>query len=167
MTIMFGLAPDGAAGRGGGVGCACATAAPPETEAASAVPASSIRRRLRAPSPLSISPRSSGEICLLMVCPFPDDAAEADVARRRIHRLRMARGGAVAAAVARRAQVRAALDHLARDPDLRLARVVATGLAPTARVLRDAAGLRRVGFVPGCEPVRRPLPDVADHVVEA
>ena len=47
--------------------------------------------------------------------PRPHDAAEADVAGRRVDRLELARGRPVAQAVVRRAQVRAALDHPARD----------------------------------------------------
>ena len=45
----------------------------------------------------------------------PHDAAEADVARRRVDRLGLAGGGAVAQAVVRRTEMRAALDHLPRD----------------------------------------------------
>src|SRR5215207_8340014 len=79
MTRMFGLVPPGAAaGRGGGVGgvgCACATAVPPESpEAASAVPASSMRRRLTVLSlslmvapPLFRRPRAEGHSRLLML----------------------------------------------------------------------------------------------------
>jgi hypothetical protein len=45
----------------------------------------------------------------------PDDAAKADVGGRGVDGLRLARGGPVAQAVVGRAQVRAALDHAARD----------------------------------------------------
>src|SRR6188508_2393617 len=79
----------------------------------------------------------------------------------------MARGRAVAAAVVRRAQMRAALDDLAGNPDLRLAGVVAVLLEPAARIFRDAAGLRRIRLVLLRIPVGGPLPDVADHVVHA
>src|SRR5690348_17840040 len=72
----------------------------------------------------------------------------------------MARGRAVAAAVIRRAQMRAALQHFARDADLGLAGVVALLLAPAARVLRNAARLGGVGMVARLVPVRRPLPDI-------
>ena len=47
-------------------------------------------------------------------------AADADVAHAGVDHLRPPRGGAVAHAVAVGAEVRAALDHLARDPELRL-----------------------------------------------
>ena len=77
----------------------------------------------------------------------------------------MPRRRAVTAAIVRGAQVRAAFDHLARDLDVR--RVVARGLGPTARVLRDAAGFGCVGLVLWRIPVGRPLPHVADHVVDA
>src|SRR4051812_40843254 len=63
--------------------------------------------------------------------------------------------------------MRAAFDHLARNPDLGLARVVASFLVPPARVLGDAAALERFGLVLLREPVGGPLPDVANHVVEA
>ena len=69
------------------------------------------------------------------------------MAGRRVDRLGMARGRSIAAAIIRRAEMRAALDHLARNPDVGLARVVAVLLAPAARILRNAAGLRRVGLV--------------------
>ena len=47
-----------------------------------------------------------------------DDAAEADMAGRGVDRLGVARGRAIAAAIVRRAQMRAALQHLARNADL-------------------------------------------------
>src|SRR5688500_17104301 len=81
------------------------------------------------------------------------DAAEPHVARRRVDRLGEARGGPVAAAVVRRAQVRAALEHLAGDSDLRLAWVVAALLARPARVGRDAARLLTRGGVSGPIPI--------------
>src|SRR5256714_10961235 len=62
--------------------------------------------------------------------------------------------------------MRATLQDLARDPDLRLAGVVARLLTPAARVLRDAAGFRGIGFMSGGPPIGRPLPHIADHVVE-
>jgi hypothetical protein len=55
----------------------------------------------------------------------PDDAAQAEVRRRRLHLLGHPRSLPVPPAVVRRAEVRAALDHLAWDADLRLTRVVA------------------------------------------
>src|SRR5262249_36327788 len=77
------------------------------------------------------------------------------------------RGRAVAAAVVRSTQVRATLEHLAGNPDPRLAGVVACGFRPAARIFGDATGLRRIGFVLGGPPVGGPLPHVADHVVDA
>src|SRR6185312_3807023 len=79
----------------------------------------------------------------------------------------MSRSGAIAAAIIRRAQMRAALDDLARDLDVGLARIVAALLAPAARILGNAARLRRVGLVLRGKPVGRPFPDIADHVVKA
>ena len=87
--------------------------------------------------------------------------------RRRIHRFRMARGRTVTAAVIRRAQMRAAFEHPARYLDLRQPRVVARGLRSAARIFRNAAGLRRVGFMLLRIPIRRPFPGIADHVVQA
>src|SRR5215218_9853736 len=78
----------------------------------------------------------------------------------------MARSRPIASAVVRRAQVRAALDDLARDPDVCRGRVVAAVLAPAAWVLRDAAGFRRVTLVLLRVPVGRPFPDIADHIVD-
>src|SRR6516162_7848330 len=89
------------------------------------------------------------------------------MAGRGIDRLGMARGGAVTAAIIWRAEMRAAFQDLARNLDLRLAGIVARVLAAAARVLRDAAGLRRIGLVPGRPPVGGPFPDIADHVADA
>src|SRR6516162_1800109 len=98
---------------------------------------------------------------------IPDDAAETDMACRRIDRLRMARRRAIAPAIIGRAEMRAAFEHLARDPDLGLAWVITVSFNAAARIGRDAAGLRCVGRMPGRIPVTRPLPDIADHVVKA
>ena len=57
------------------------------------------------------------------------------------------RGGAVAAAVIWRAQMRAAFENFARNRNGRLARIVATGFGTTARIFRNAARFRRVGLV--------------------
>ena len=99
--------------------------------------------------------------------PVADDAAKSDVTGRRIDGLCVSRGRPVAPAVVGRAQMRAALQHLARDLDVGLAGVVARGLRPAPGVVGDAAGLGRVGLVAGREPVAGPLPDIADHVGEA
>src|SRR5918994_465463 len=76
-------------------------------------------------------------------------AAQADVAHARVDHLRPARGGPVAQAVLVGAQERAALDDLARDPELRPGRVEALALRSAARVPRDAAGALRGIAVPG------------------
>ena len=96
----------------------------------------------------------------------PHDAPEADVTGRGVDRLREPRGRPVAPAVVRRAQVRSALEHLAGDSYLRLARIVAVLQPRPARIRRDAARLDRIRGCLGVIPVRRPLPHVADHVVE-
>ncbi len=51
--------------------------------------------------------------------------------------------------------------------DLRLARVVARVLTTAAWIFRDAACLWRVGLVLLRVPIDSPLPDIADHVVDA
>ena len=61
----------------------------------------------------------------------------------------MARGRAIAPAIIGRAETRAAFRHLARDPDLRLAGIIASGLGFVARIYRDTAGLRHVDWMPG------------------
>ena len=66
-------------------------------------------------------------------------APEADVAHAGVDRLRPPRGRPVAQAVGVGAQVGAALDHLAPDPELRLGRVVARLEVAAAGVLRGAA----------------------------
>src|SRR5215831_15379657 len=63
--------------------------------------------------------------------------------------------------------MRAALQHLAGNPDFGLAGVVARVLTTAARVRRDAAGLLSICLVPGRVPVAGPFPHVADHVVDA
>src|SRR5215207_692639 len=98
---------------------------------------------------------------------FSPDAAEAEMTCRCIDLLGMARRRPIASAIVRRAQVRAALDDLARDPDVSRGRVVAAVLAPGARVLRDAARFRRVALVLLRVPVDGPFPDIADHVIDA
>ena len=80
------------------------------------------------------------------------DTPKTDVAHAGIDGLRAARGRAVAQAVAVGAQERPALDHLARDLELRLVRVVS--VCGTTRL--DVAGV--------AVPVGGPLPDIARHV---
>src|SRR5216684_6535155 len=89
------------------------------------------------------------------------------MACRSVDRLGMTRGRTIAATVIWRAEMRAALKHLAWNPDFRITRVVARGLVPAARILWNAARLRRIGFVLLRIPIGRPFPDVAYHVVQA
>ena len=79
----------------------------------------------------------------------------------------MPRRRAIAAAVVRRAEMRAALENLAWNPDVGLARVETVALGPTARILWNAARLCGICLVPAGPPVVRPFPDIADHVVNA
>src|SRR5262245_18623527 len=71
----------------------------------------------------------------------PHDAAEADVAGGRINGLGKPCSRAIAAAVVRRAQVRATLEDLPRDRDGGLAGIVAVFRTRTSRVARNAARL--------------------------
>src|SRR6516164_7797914 len=107
-----------------------------------------------------------GALLNASVTPVPDDAAKADVAGGGVDGLSVAGRRTVAAAVIGRTQVRAALQHLARDADVRLAAVVAALLRRAAWILRRAAGAYRRDLVADAVPVGGPLPDVADHVVE-
>src|SRR5215475_9893720 len=86
---------------------------------------------------------------------------------RAVDRLGMPRRRPVAPTVVWGAEVGATFQHFARDAMLRLTGIIAQLFFAAARVLRNAARLGRVGLVAGIEPVRCPLPDVADHVVEA
>src|SRR3954464_12110373 len=99
--------------------------------------------------------------------PVSDHAAKSEMAGGGVDRLGVACGGTVAAAIVRRAKVRAALDHLAGDFDVRLAGIVACGLSAAARVFRDAASLRRIGLMLLGVPVGGPFPGISDHVVNA
>jgi len=69
---------------------------------------------------------------------------------RGIDWLRVARGRAVAAAVIRRAKVRAAFDDLAWNLDLRQARIVALLFATAARIFGTTIGLSSCGPVGVC-----------------
>src|SRR5262245_11628461 len=68
-------------------------------------------------------------------------AAKAEVACRGVDRLGMPRGGPIATAIVRRAQMRAALDHLARDFDVGKIGIVACFFPAAARIFGDAACL--------------------------
>src|SRR6516162_902525 len=96
----------------------------------------------------------------------PDYATKSYMAGASVDHLRMPRRRTVPSAVVRRTEIRATLDHLARDTDTGLRRVVAEGLQAALGIARHAArplGFRRmtVGI-----PVGGPFPDIADHVVE-
>src|SRR5687767_12831382 len=97
----------------------------------------------------------------------PDDAAEANVAGRGIDRLREAGGWTVAPAVVGRAEMRAPLQNLARNRNLRRVWVVADVGTRAARVHRDAARLWGVSRMSWLIPIAGPLPHVADHVMQS
>src|SRR4051812_27921718 len=83
-----------------------------------------------------------------------------------VDRLGVTRGRTVAAAVIGRAEMRAALEHLAWDFYVRIA-VVTCILRSAARISRNAARLWRVRLMFRRIPVGGPFPDIADHVVQA
>src|ERR687894_1460722 len=97
---------------------------------------------------------------------FSRDAPEADMRSGGIYRFPLARRRPVAQAVVRRAQVRAALDHLVRDVRSWLPDRVAPLRGIDTWVPRDAAEFSRLVWVPRREVVRGPLPHVTRHVVE-
>src|SRR4030095_7878610 len=92
------------------------------------------------------------------------DAPESEVADRGVHGLRHAGRRPVPPAVVRRAQVRAALHHLARDANVGQAGVVALLSRAAPGVADGTAGLLDLAVV--LVPVGGPLPDVAGHLVE-
>src|SRR5215212_6917860 len=173
MTTMFGRCCAG--------GCACALADPVnESDISVAAPISAaqdlvckplivLRKMSRILGGLSLSMHSDMVLpsCLQYIDGSSLDAPKADMARGSIDRLRVARSRPVAAAVVRRAEMRAALDHLSGNLDVRQRGVVAVVLPSAAWIFGDAARFRRVGLVLRRIPVRRPFPDVADHVVDA
>lgn len=73
----------------------------------------------------------------------------------------------IAATVVRSTQMRAAFQHLARDFYIGQTRVIAGRLKAPTRVSGYAASFPGVHLMPGSKPVRCPLPDVSDHVVDA
>src|SRR5215211_5453319 len=125
------------------------------------------RSRETSRTPSSMRSNMTSSSVMGRVEAFSPDAAEAEVTCRCVDLLGMARRRPIASAIVRRAEMRAALDDLAVDADVRRGRVVAAVLAPAARVLRDAAGFRRVTLVLLRVPVGCPFPDIADHVVDA
>src|SRR5579871_3402092 len=79
----------------------------------------------------------------------------------------MTRRRPVTSAIVWRAEMRAALDHLARNPAERQRWIVAVMFGAAPRIFGNATGFLRVGLVLRCIPVAGPLPDIADHVVNA
>src|SRR5262252_4406176 len=63
--------------------------------------------------------------------------------------------------------MRSALEHFARDSNGALARIEAVTLVAAARIHRNATRLLLVFGMLRLVPVARPLPGVADHIVEA
>src|SRR5215470_10759638 len=97
----------------------------------------------------------------------PDDAAEPDVTGRRVDRLRQPCRRTVAITIIVGAEMRSALEHFARDSNGALARIEAVTLVAAARIHRNATRLLLVFGMLRLVPVARPLPGVADHIVEA
>src|SRR4051794_18630426 len=69
----------------------------------------------------------------------PDDTAKSQMTSRGVDLLRHARGRSIAPAVVRRAKIRAALHHLARNRQLLPARVDAGVALGAARIVERAA----------------------------
>src|SRR5258708_1328993 len=146
MMRILGLLPEGAVGAAGVAFCVCASA--PEVIVAAATSAdepSRMLRRLRARSLVSFIGASCRSCSLVSSGIFhshftsrtddylfrgwcPLHAAETDMARRSIDRFGMARRRAIAPAIVRRAQMRAALQYFAGNLDVRQRRVVARAL---------------------------------------
>ena len=110
------------------------------TPAATSKMASSMTR-------MGMSPALADWHCSTRRSRMTNNAAEAHVARRRVHRLWMTRSRAVSTAVIRHAQVRSALKHLARNSDVGRAGVIARLLVATSRNPRDTAGLGDIGLI--------------------
>src|SRR5262245_13277133 len=87
--------------------------------------------------------------------------------RRCVDRLGMSGRRSIAPAIVWRTQVGSAFENLARDAAFGLTGIVAFLLFAAAWIFRNAARLSRIRLVALTEPVRGPLPDVANHVVEA
>src|SRR5882724_8924522 len=123
------------------------------------------RRTPRRPTPARFLRVSSKTSFVLRPSRRADDAAESQMAGCGIDRLGHARGRAIAPAVVGRAEIGAALHHLAGDGNLRHARVAAAAALAAARVVDRAAGVVDLAVV--LVPVGGPFPDIAGHVVEA
>src|SRR6266852_5666560 len=167
MTRMFGLRPDGAAGAGvGAAGAAfwaCANALEVSVAAATNVDVpSNMFRRLRARSSAFFEGASNCSwllASLLIALSHSSDerrkslwgwvfdhAPKSDVAGGSIDGFSMTRRRTITTAVIRRAQMRTAFDHPARNFDIGLAGVVAALFPSAARIFRNAAGFWRVGI---------------------
>src|SRR5687767_6169834 len=96
----------------------------------------------------------------------PDDAAKPDVAGPGVDRVVHPGRRSVAPTVVRGAEVRATLDHFPRDRQRGDAGVDAAVAVAASRVDDRAAAAAVVDLEPLAVPVARPLPDVADRVVE-
>src|SRR4029078_7758390 len=88
----------------------------------------------------------------------PDYAAEPKVAGGGVDGFREPGRGSIPAAIIRRAQLRPALDDLARNADGGIAWIVAGLGFRTERVSRDAARLDDLAGMPRLIEVGRPLP---------
>src|SRR5258705_5007273 len=91
----------------------------------------------------------------------PHDTPKPQMTRRCIDGLRHARGGAVAPAIVRRAEKRAAFHHLARNLDFGRIRIVTLFSLRASGIDIAAAGVR--DLIVFLIPIRRPLPNIAGH----
>src|SRR5262245_11197854 len=107
----------------------------------------------------------------ITIASFSHDAAEPQVARRRVDRLRHPRRRPVTPAIIRRAEVRAAFHHFPWNFYVRLGRIKTrfplAALRIRARRRLAAARSLETDLAVILIPIRRPLPNVAGHVVKA
>src|ERR1700736_6046404 len=100
-------------------------------------------------------------------CRLTNDAAEADMAHAAVDHLRVARRRAIAPAVVRGAEKRAALYDFARNRELRLGGIETGFYRPAPRIDWYAARAFGVRHMASAEPIGEPLPDIAPHIEKA
>src|SRR5262245_58925251 len=120
---------------------------------------------MRGAEALQMRPRRAEVVHLDLVL-GPNNTAKADVAHACVDHLRAPCGGSIPEAIGVGTEVRPALEHSARDLEVRLSRVVAVVQLAATGVERHAARVARIDGALDV-PVARPLPDVSRHVVEA
>src|SRR5208282_3718766 len=96
-----------------------------------------------------------------------NNAAKPHVVHAGVDHLRLTRRWTITQAVVGSAEVRAAFDNLARNPELRLRGIVTLGGRGNARINgRAAAGFDDFVGVARDKPITRPFPYVTCHIVQ-